>query len=1338
MGTYRAVKIVYRAAFEHARPFEREFNGIQKFEPISRSHDGFVDVLQIGRTDEYFYYVMELADDVVTGQQIDPATYEPKTLRSQVQAKKPWPFEQCVELGLSLTAALGHLHGHGLIHRDIKPSNIIFVNGIPKLADIGLVAEQSEAKSFVGTEGFIPPEGPGTPQADIYSLGKVLYEIATGKDRHEFPALPTMLGDSATDTPLLELNSIFLKACQSDLKLRYPTAKPMQDDLLLLRSGRSVKRAQAAERRLALLTKVSVVGALLTTLTLVGFYFAKRQAKFELSLRGRAQEAERITRRNLVRELVAAGNRRAEDGDLLGALPSYVEALAQEQDDLPAQERHRMRIGATLHQAPRLVQLWAHDAAVNSVAFSPDGKWVASGSDDRSARLWNIDNGQEVYPPLVHLGPVLDVSFSPDGGRLLTRSGDDSSGEARIWEAPSGRLLGTVKRRGRMPIAIFSPDGRELLISDDATGAQLCDGFTGQLKRPLPHPAPIVAAAFSPDGRRLVTSATDSRVRLWDTVTRQIIAEAIGSWQMDHLAFSPDGQFYAVTGGNSGIWIRDGRTGAEVRTFAEGDVPAVASLCFSPDGQRLLMAYWTQLVSIWDVRTGARMAGLNLEAKASGAHTHFGAEYSPDGRAVLTWGDDGTARVWSSRTGGRLYAPVHHDGAVATARFGPESRRVATGGKDGLVKLWDLDTPSAREPRESQLNGYQTVKWSPDGHRLALATWQGKVLVCDFLSGELETARSLSDDPNLSAGIRSIRWSRDGKRLLLVANSSVFRVWNGDTCIPISPRVAITPPVADLSPDGDLVASASTNGPVVFYRAESGEAIGSRSLAHSQPIEGLRFDHAGRHLLTYDVANCLRFWDVHESRLIGVVEKVESLNAAEFSPNDSLLATASSGGQARIWSLTNGLVLLTSLNHREGISAVAFSPDTQKILTASSDGTACLWETRSGRKLLTLPHGLPVWSASFSHDGRRMATGSGLGARLWDVLSGDSLSPWLSVDDNSSAAAPLFNPIDDRLLITGGSLAQIWRVPADDRPLDQLASHARLVAGATTGLSSAEITTAWARVREHLEREFDPSADETIQWHRRMAQEASAAGNPQGAQFHGTRWLRARPGDVDARRIIARGLIDQGHVIEAQEFAPDIVPVRPQEATGQQLDLTAFYNSALGFAELNASAQFHELIPGLHRFDGILFDVRGMVELAGVPALHRGRPLPLKKSGIPVKARVQRFHMLHTTGYETAEGTLIGRYTINYLDGGVEQLPIRYGEDVRNQWFGGIADAVFDAKAATVVWRGNHPYATRFNATLRLCKRTYENPRPDQDVVSIDFESTLSSCSPMLLAVTIE
>ncbi|MBI2948970.1 MAG: protein kinase, partial [Verrucomicrobia bacterium] len=194
MGTYRAVKVVYRKTFgDDARPYEREFTGIQRFEPISRSHEGLVDVLQVGRNDPagYFYYVMELADDaspvgkasslplpahldgddakqratretetsstIPTRQSeiANPDKYIPKTLSKELHNRGRLPAEECLRLSLTLTSALGHLHKHGLIHRDIKPSNIIFVNGIPKLADIGLVADVAEARSFVGTEGFI-------------------------------------------------------------------------------------------------------------------------------------------------------------------------------------------------------------------------------------------------------------------------------------------------------------------------------------------------------------------------------------------------------------------------------------------------------------------------------------------------------------------------------------------------------------------------------------------------------------------------------------------------------------------------------------------------------------------------------------------------------------------------------------------------------------------------------------------------------------------------------------------------------------------------------------------------------------------------------------------------------------------------------------------------------------------------------------------------------------------------------------------------------------------------------------------------------------------------------
>src|SRR5687767_14406128 len=291
-GEYRAVKIVLRKTFERERPFEREFSGIQKFEPVSRASPSQVSILQVGRNDEagFFYYVMELADDQRADgspdtsvslpgsrssplqRKIDPATYKPKTLRSEVAAHGRLPYDRALDISLSLASALQHLHAHDLIHRDIKPSNIIFVDGVPKLADIGLVTDVGASISYVGTEGFLPPEGPVSKQADIYSLGKVLYEMSTGNDRMDFPELPTFLGEMGEKQGLLELNLVFLKACQNDPQKRYRTAQEMYADLAILRSGKSLKQARAVQRRLQKVTRLSLAAACLALLVGLGLY----------------------------------------------------------------------------------------------------------------------------------------------------------------------------------------------------------------------------------------------------------------------------------------------------------------------------------------------------------------------------------------------------------------------------------------------------------------------------------------------------------------------------------------------------------------------------------------------------------------------------------------------------------------------------------------------------------------------------------------------------------------------------------------------------------------------------------------------------------------------------------------------------------------------------------------------------------------------------------------------------------------------------------------------------------------------------------------------------------
>jgi eukaryotic-like serine/threonine-protein kinase len=253
LGTLRAVKIVRRDNFHDARPFQREFDGIRRYEPISRAHPNLIAILHVGGTDECFYYVMELADateahgkaasnqcSVISNQSSalntdywSLNTSQPKTLRRELKQHGSLPIDRCLEIAHALASALAHLHANGLVHRDVKPSNVIFAGGVAKLADIGLVAGVDDARSFVGTEGYIPPEGPGTPSADCYSLGKLLYELSTGHDRTAWPEPPADLVTRPDRERMLELNAVLHRACAPDPRDRYKSAEEMRAELEL-------------------------------------------------------------------------------------------------------------------------------------------------------------------------------------------------------------------------------------------------------------------------------------------------------------------------------------------------------------------------------------------------------------------------------------------------------------------------------------------------------------------------------------------------------------------------------------------------------------------------------------------------------------------------------------------------------------------------------------------------------------------------------------------------------------------------------------------------------------------------------------------------------------------------------------------------------------------------------------------------------------------------------------------------------------------------------------------------------------------------------------------------
>ncbi len=240
-AAYRAVKVVWREDYEDEVMYAREFEGIVHYEPVARRIPGVVHILHVGQgtvgDHGYYYYVMELADDAYTGIHIDPESYVPRTLQSDMElyGHNPMPLDYVLEVGSQLAHTLDGMRCEQLVHRDVKPSNIVFVNGRAKLADAGSVAS-SDSPSFVGTEGYIPPEGAGTPRADVYALAKVLYEMSTGKDRLEFPSLPEEIAEGDSRKRWLEFNEIICAAADPRIqKTTIISARVLAEKLDMLR-----------------------------------------------------------------------------------------------------------------------------------------------------------------------------------------------------------------------------------------------------------------------------------------------------------------------------------------------------------------------------------------------------------------------------------------------------------------------------------------------------------------------------------------------------------------------------------------------------------------------------------------------------------------------------------------------------------------------------------------------------------------------------------------------------------------------------------------------------------------------------------------------------------------------------------------------------------------------------------------------------------------------------------------------------------------------------------------------------------------------------------------------
>jgi WD40 repeat protein len=839
LGSWRAVKVVHRRLFREDRPYDREYLGVQRFEPLSREDEGFVDILQTGRNDEggYFYYVMELADDLRTSSgrwDGDPTAYESRTLSRVLAEQGRLPLEECVELGLALCRALGRLHEAGLIHRDVKPSNVIYVDGRPRLADIGLVVEQSEASSWVGTEGFIPPEGPNSPQADLYSLGKVLYVAMTGLDRSNFPRPPLGLGTGADGGRFLELNSIVLRACAAAMGARYATAAEMVSDLELLRSGGSVRQRRrrwspGVRRAIWAL----VLFPLLGIVAWKGGWIGKSGT---LRDRGNAVAGSQAA------TLTATGMRRLAEDDESAALVYFTEAFSAAASAGEATEIHRLRIGALRERLPRLATAFDAGGEVFSVDFSPDGRLVATADARGAATVWEVGTGRRVHGPHAPSGSPQKVRIAPDGRRLLLvpeaklpafQGYQRASGNLRILDLATG--LPVIPEVGGVAWGVFSADGRFAATvgsSNQITLRSMEDpSATVELQG---HTEPVSWMSFSPDGVTVASVAMDGVGRLWRRSDGAAMGQplAIGGigFQAD---FSPDGRRLSTLAMDPqhNLVVRgwDSATGLPGTDAAVVPNGFVALDTRVVGGKRLLIGNDKGTLTLRDAGGGT----LGSVVLSPGKGKCSGWAVDPEGRRVAVGSDDGAVRVWDAADGRPVTSVLRHPGAVSRMALGPDGTRLLTVTANGLVRVWELGT-AAGEMEVVELPGQLAPHDAPylpyafgqtaEGQRLFFSMARNGAVVPVCLDPRMGREEALPIQPMDPACVALIAGHRE--------------------------------PVFAFHASG----STETNGVLVFRRTPGGWT--RRVLLHPAPVDQMMFTDDDRHLLTLDTAQVVRKWEL--------------------------------------------------------------------------------------------------------------------------------------------------------------------------------------------------------------------------------------------------------------------------------------------------------------------------------------------------------------------------------------------------------------------------------------------------------------------------------------------